>query len=106
MNMKNKSILTKLGYWNSIPEAVKSMWQNTANSHRMLVCTHRPDAKQFRGDTQVRRCSTGGRYGKPADVVGLSMDALIAAGFIFVTYVSKDLRVAAKCEAIYSNDNH
>ena len=104
--MKNQ-ILTKQKYWNSIPENVKSMWQNTANAKKgVLVCTHRPSLRDNRGNTKVRRCSTGGKWGQSADVVSLSLDSLRAAGYVLVTYISAAEIREAKRAAAYSNDNH
>lgn len=100
-------ILTKKEYWNSIPESAKSMWQNTAKHYgSTVVCTHRPSIIQFRGDQLVRRCSTGGRYGKSADFVRLSVEKLLAKGYIFVTYTPKKEQLEQERQRIYSNDIH
>ena len=102
----NKPILTTPYYWSSISESTKAYWQATANRVPCLVCTDRPSLKRFPGETRVRRCSTGGRYGKSADVVRLDIKALLAAGYIYQTYIPASVRLADKREAIYSNDNH
>lgn len=103
--MKNQ-ILTKAAYWNSISASVKSMWQNTADAKKgVLVCTHRPDVRTYRGNTKVRRCSTGGKWGKSADVVSLSLDALMAHGYILVSYETPaevSTRIDAARDAVYS----
>ena len=100
-------ILTKQNYWNSIPETVKSMWQNTADAKKgVLVCTHRPSLRDHRGNMKVRRCSTGGKWGQAADVVSLSLDSLRAAGYVLVVYISAAERREANRTAVYCNDNH
>jgi hypothetical protein len=103
-----KTILTKPNYWNSIPEAVKSMWQNIANGSSTIVCTHRPDIRirDHRGSDKVRRCSTGGKWGKSADIVSLSIESLLAAGYVWRTYVPRSERLANEREMIYSDDTH
>lgn len=108
----NARILTRQKYWNNLPESVKSMWQHTANKyakahhHPCVVCTMRPDLREYRGTQPVRRCSTGGRWGKSADVVNLSIEKLLADGYVWKTYIPAADRLAAKRDAVYSSDEH
>lgn len=106
-------ILTKPSYWNNLCESGKSQWQNTANAMAangrtasVAVCTHRPDLRDHRGSEQVRRCSTGGKYGKSADIVSMSVESLLAAGYVWRTYIPRAELVEASREAVYSNDTH
>lgn len=108
-------ILTKPGYWNSISPSTKAYWQNVANGIRgARICTHRPDINQFgkkadNADMLVRRCSTGGKYGKSVDLKWLSEQTLMDDGYIYVTYISVAERaviVEQKREEVYSNDCH
>ena len=101
---KNKPVLTKPSYWATISPAVRSMWQNVANRRPYTVCTHRPDVRLNRGDDEVRRCSTGGRWGKSADVVWLDVETLIASGYVYRTYIPADVALAAARDAVYSRD--
>ena len=82
------------------------MWQTLANKARVVICTHRPDLREHRGSQQVRRCSTGGRWGKSADVVAMSVEGLLAAGYVWRTYIPRTLAIAAKREEIYCDDTH
>lgn len=101
-----KQVLTTPAYWDGLPEATKSYWQNTANQYNVIVCTHRPNLNKYRGGTKVRRCSTGGKYGQSTDVVGLNLDALLAKGFVLRTYIPFVERLQGKRGNVYSNDNH
>lgn len=116
-NANKNKILTTPAYWNSIPEAVKSMWQNTADQFAhahtpALVCTHRPlltdysRAEIASAGRNVRRCSTGGRWGKSADVVRLPVSSLLASGYILTTYTPAAAILADKRDEIYSDDTH
>lgn len=107
-NLSNRPILTTPAYWNSIAESTKAYWQSLANAlPKYTVCTSRPSLTKYgKGDLEIRRCSTGGKWGKSADKVWLNGEAMIAAGYCYVTYTPKAERVAAKREAVYANDNH
>ena len=70
-------ILTTTEYWMRIPPATKSYWRNMEQNRTVMICTHRPSMKKFKGENEVRRCSTGGKYGKCADVVLLSIVDLL-----------------------------
>lgn len=107
----NTKILTKSSYWNGLPESVKSMWQSLANRmaeahHSAIICTHRPDLREHRGSARVRRCSTGGKWGKSADVVSMSVESLLTAGYVWRIYIPANQRLAARRDATYSNDTH
>lgn len=81
-------VLTTPDYWMRIPPSVQAMWRNTACQHKsVIVCTHRPSLSEFRGSTKVRRCSTGGRWGKSSDIVGLDLEKLLASGYVWRAYV-------------------
>ncbi len=81
----NMKILTTFGYWNQLNNSTKKYWRKvTQRMPGIVICTHRPNLRQFRGPTQVRRCSTGGRWGKSADIVRLSIVNLENSGYIFV----------------------
>lgn len=67
-------ILTTHTYWSTCPIATKTYWRKVAN--RMpgtIVCTGRPDLREYRGNTSIRRASTGGKWGKSADIVGIDI---------------------------------
>lgn len=104
----NRQILTTPAYWNSISESTKAYWQSVANALRAVtVCTNRPLLTAHgKGGLHLRRCSTGGKWGKSADNVWINSESLLKAGYIYVTYTPKAVRIAAKREAVYSNDNH
>ena len=77
-----KMVLTEPEYWAALQPATRAYWQSVADRHPgVTVCTHRPSAKQFHGNCKVRRCSTGGRWGKSADVVQLDVQAMLSAGY-------------------------
>ena len=80
------------------------MWQGQANSLPYTVCTHRPDVRLNRGDDEVRRCSTGGRWGKSADVVWLDVEKLLASGYVYRTYIPAAVVLAAARDAVYNRD--
>lgn len=102
----NTKILTRPDYWTSCPESTKAMWQALANRSTYVICTHRPDLREHRGSMKVRRCSTGGKWAKSADVVGMDVDSLLAAGYVWRTYVPAAQRLADKRAAVYSDDTH
>jgi hypothetical protein len=109
----NTNILTRPNYWTSAPESVKSMWQALANrtaanarTSGVVICTHRPDLREHRGSKTVRRCSTGGKWGKSSDMVSMSIESLLAAGYVWRTYTPASVRLADKREMVYSNDTH
>lgn len=102
----NTPILTRPNYWTSCPESTKAMWQALANRSTSIICTHRPDLRGHRGSKSVRRCSTGGKWGKRADVVALEVDSLLAAGYVWRTYTPASVRLAVNRDAIYSDDSH
>lgn len=100
----NKQVLTKPNYWAAISPAARSGWQAKANRDNAAVCTHRPDVRANRGKDQVRRCSTGGRWGKSSDVVRLNVDGLLAQGYVWRTYITAAVALAAARDAVYSRD--
>ena len=102
----NTNILTRPSYWADLNESTKAMWQSLASRTSTIVCTHRPDLREHRGSQSVRRCSTGGKWGKSADVVKMSVESLLAAGYVWRTYVRLADRIAAKREMVYSDDTH
>jgi hypothetical protein len=77
-------ILSIANYWKSIPESMRSYWRCIARNTSVIVCTHRPDARIYSGNTPIRRCSTGGKWGKKAGVYRLNLPALLKDGYIFV----------------------
>lgn len=99
----NTNILTRPNYWTSCPESTKAMWQALANRTSVIVCTHRPDLRDNRGAQQVRRCSTGGKWGRSADVCSMSVERLLASGYVWRTYTPASVRLAAKRDAVYSD---
>jgi hypothetical protein len=81
----DKKILTTPEYWANCPMQTKTHWRKLASLFDdATVCTHRPNARFYRGTDRVRRCSTGGRWGKSADIVYLSIDALLQHGYSLV----------------------
>lgn len=113
MQNTNRPVLTKPAYWNSIQPATRAYWQALANALPYLtVCTHRPSVNLFGKpfpmdrDIKIRRCSTGGKFGKSVDKVWLNEAALKLDGFVFRTYIPAKIALADKREAVYSNDNH
>lgn len=106
---RNAYVLTTPGYWSRCPESVKSMWQSVAEQmfqDGTVVCTHRPSLLRHRGNQKVRRCSTGGKFGKSADLVYLNLESLRAEGYVWRRYTPASVRLASKLDVVYSDDRH
>lgn len=84
-----KNIITTKEYWESINGGTRAYWRRLQRERKnMWICTHRPNRNISRETTLtgvVRRCSTGGRWGKSADTMVMDIPALVAdRKFIFV----------------------
>lgn len=80
----NNKILTRPGYWNNLQNSTKNYWRGHTKYGDYIVCTHRPNLREYKGQNKLRRCSTGGRWGKSADIVGVNVEKLIRDGYVFV----------------------
>ena len=89
-------ILTRPAYWSDLNPGTKAYWRKVAakfgapsstpggRAWTAIVCTHRPNAREYRGANLIRRASTGGRWGKSSDIMRLDLPALLAAGYVLV----------------------
>ena len=79
-------ILTQRDYWTALQNTTKSYWRQLAerSPNGVIVCTHRPNIRYYRGDQLVRRCSHGRTLKKASDVVGLSLEKLLNDGYILI----------------------
>lgn len=83
-------ILTTKEYWDTLPKSTRAYWKNLSKQYpETVICTARPAIRNRSVEKQnralVRRASTGGRWGKPADCQFFDLKELFARGYIFVS---------------------
>lgn len=79
INKKIMKILTTHTYWQSVGKSTQGYWRNVAAKFpQTLICTGRPDLREYKGDKFVRRASTGGRWGQSADICQMNLEKLFA----------------------------